>query len=210
MATQKSQKPGRPGMSMAPLLQPGGLAARGRSVADAVAADPNAAAAVSEWTKEPSERIAQTLANAQPAEGPQSDQTPEAVQTPAQAATEPAAALSAAQQADSDGVIPAPAAPPESQQQPAAATDEDDDPFTDAHIPAPRQKNLKPWTTKEKEVSDEVGKKGKGTNFRLRPDVYAKTWFLKEITPGMTWDKLADAALERYVNRKLKELGYEV
>lgn len=185
----------RPGMTINPLVaQPGGLASRGQSVVDTLENAPSSAKeAVQDWTKAPAERVAASIDGQEAQNALASAQTPAEVPAPAQSRSEAAAPGSAAAIADSDGVIP-----------------DDDDPFAEAHAPAPKQRNLKPWTEKAKDVAAEVGTKGKGTHFRLNPDTYAKTWFLKEITPGMTWDKLADAALERFVNRRLKELGYEI
>ena len=193
MATSNNTK--RPGMTINPLMtQPGGLASRGQSVVDTLAnASSEAKEAVQDWTKAPAERVAASIEGQDAQTALASAPAPAEVQTPAQPPSEAVAPGSAAAKADADGVIP-----------------DDDDPFAEAHVPAPKQRNLKPWTEKAKDVAAEVGTKGKGTHFRLNPDVYAKTWFLKEITPGMTWDKLADAALERFVNRRLKELGYDV
>lgn len=92
---------------------------------------------------------------------------------------------------------PAPAAEPT-----ADATDDDDD-----LAPAPAVRKAKPWNDKDKELRNKNGARSP-QHFRIDTEIYAKAWWLKGSTPGMTWESMIDEALGKYVNKKLRDMGY--
>lgn len=174
----------RPPMSVNPaLLATGGLAARGGSVVEQIQNNPEAAAKLDEWTKTPALRVADSIG----AEPPKPDT--EQVET--------AAPVQAAQTVDTPPPAPAPVS------EPATALDDDDD-----YQPIPAVRKARPWQDMERQVRETVGIKGKNLPARVQADLYAKAWYLKETTAGLTWDSLVEEALSKHVNRKLKEMGY--
>lgn len=192
----------RPPMSVNPaLLASGGLAARGGSVAEQIQDNPEVSAKLDEWAKSPALRVAGSI-GAEPAKQVESDVQPdqEAVQTSmqpveaAQAAPEPVVAPVVAQPA---------VAASEPSAEPVSALDDDDD-----YQPIPAVRKARPWQDMERKVRDAVGIKGKNLPARVHAELYAKAWYLKETTAGMTWDLLVEEALTKHVNRKLKEMGY--
>lgn len=188
----------RPPMSVNPaLLATGGLAARGGSVVEQIQNNPEAAAKLDEWTKTPALRVADSIG----AEPPKPDT--EQVET--------AAPVQAAQTVDTPPPAPAPSpvvekaatAAPAPVSEPATALDDDDD-----YQPIPVVRKARPWQDMERQVRETVGIKGKNLPARVQADLYAKAWYLKETTAGLTWDSLVEEALSKHVNRKLKEMGY--
>lgn len=188
----------RPPMSVNPaLLATGGLAARGGSVAEQIQNNPEAAAKLDEWTKTPALRVADSI-GVEPSK-PDTEQTEAAA--PAQTAQTVAVAPPAP--APLPAVEKAAAAAPAPVSEPAAALDDDDD-----YQPIPAVRKARPWLDMERQVRETVGIKGKNLPARVQADLYAKAWYLKETTAGLTWDSLVEEALSKHVNRKLKEMGY--
>lgn len=165
-------------------LGTGGLAARGVSIAEQANKNPQMAAALSDWSRVPAERVADSIGATvaqQAAETP--TDAPEGVAAP----VAPPAAV-------------APAVEP-------AATSPVDDEEDDQPAVTIKRKG-KPWAEKEKEVRAKSGPR-QGQHVRLGAEVYAKAWFVKGSTPGETWDSLVEEALLKLVNKRLKDMGLE-
>jgi len=177
------------------LLATGGLAARGGSVAEQIQNNPEAAAKLDEWTKTPALRVADSIG----AEPPK----PDTEQTEAAAPAETAQTLAVAPPAPAPlpAVEKAAAAAPALVSETATALDDD-------YQPIPAVRKARPWQDMERQVRETVGIKGKNLPARVQADLYAKAWYLKETTAGLTWDSLVEEALSKHVNRKLKEMGY--
>lgn len=182
----------RPPMSVNPaLLATGGLAARGGSVAEQIQNNPEAAAKLDEWTKTPALRVADSI-GAEPPK-PDTDQldTASAATDTASAPAHPPVVEKAAVEASKPVSTP-------------AVTLDDDEEYQ----PIPVVRKARPWQDMERTVREAVGVKGKNLPARVQADLYAKAWYLKETTAGLTWDSLVEEALTKHVNRKLKEMGY--
>lgn len=182
MATTKQ----RPPMSItapAALALKGGLASTGQSPYEAAQEDPAAAQVLTEWTRQPAERVADSIGGQGTAATP-----PVAAAEPAVAPEQPSAPASAPVAA-------------------VAASEPPEEVEAEEVQPMPAVRKAKPWAEKEKELRGKNGERT-GHHVKISSEVFAKAWWVKGSTPGMTWETFFDEALERFADKKLREMGY--
>lgn len=164
----------------------GGLASTGQSPYEAAQGDPEAAKVLDQWTREPAERVAGSIGQ----------------QEPQGHAAEPAAAPVVPSVPETAAAAPAPAVAPS---EPASVEVQPED--EDEVQPLPVTRKAKPWAEKEKELRGKNGART-GHHVKIDSEIFAKAWWVKGSTPGMTWESFFDEALERFTNKKLREMGY--